>query len=324
VIRTRLYRRGVLVESDFDPARISDHLGEGRCTIWLDLSGEDRDRLDLVAEEFELNRYAVEDARHSRQRMKLDRYGDHVFLSLYGISLDESTGTLASSELACFAAPSYLVTVHKDDGFDMEPVLKAWDDSTDLAGHGSGFLLYGLLDVMVDGHFQAVQALDGQFEDLEDELFSERAASREIQRRAFELRKSLIRFRRLALPAREVVNALMRRDLHLVDEELMPGYQDVYDHVLRVTEWTESLRDLVSTILDTNVTLQGNRLNMIMKKLTGYAAIVAVPTLVSGYYGMNVRIWPAAGTVLGGLIALVLMGGLSVVLWLAFRRNDWL
>ena len=112
--------------------------------------------------------------------------------------------------------------------------------------------------------------------------------SKDVQRRSFEMRKSLVGLRRVLLPMREVVNALLRRDLHIVTDPMQPYYQDVYDHVLRATEWTESLRDLVTTILETHLTVQGNRLNEIMKKLTAYAAIIAVPTAVTGFYGQNV------------------------------------
>jgi Mg2+ and Co2+ transporter CorA len=124
----------------------------------------------------------------------------------------------------------------------------------------------------------------------------ERPHGAEVQRRSFELRKSLVVLRRLVLPMREVVNTLLRRDLGLVDAAMGPYFQDVYDHVLRATEWTESLRDLVSTILETNLTIQGNRLNSIMKKVTSWAAIIAVPTAVTGYYGMNVPTPGSAGT----------------------------
>ncbi|MCW2585980.1 MAG: Mg2 transporter protein CorA family protein, partial [Frankiales bacterium] len=121
-----------------------------------------------------------------------------------------------------------------------------------------------------------------------DQLFIETAKQEDVQRRSYELRKSLVLLRRVVLPMREVVNTLLRRDLHLVDDEMGPYFQDVYDHVLRATEWTESLRDLVTSILETNLTIQGNRLNIITKKVTSYAAIIAVPTAVTGFYGQNV------------------------------------
>ena len=181
-----------------------------------------------------------------------------------------------------------LVTVRKDEGFDIDEVVARWDQSPDLAKYGVGFLLYGLLDYVVDTHFDAVLALDDQIEALEDRLFDDAPQDKEMQRRTFELRKSLVTLRRVVLPMREEVNSLLRRDLHVVDAEMQPYFQDVYDHVLRATEWTESLRDLVSTIFDTHLNLRSNRLNVIMKQVTSWAAIIAVPTAVTGFYGQNV------------------------------------
>jgi magnesium transporter len=169
-----------------------------------------------------------------------------------------------------------------------------------------------------------VQSLDTEIEELEDLLFDDSFRGPEVQRRSFELRKSLVMLRRVVLPTREVLNALMRRESVFVDDVLMPYYQDVYDHVLRAADWTDSLRDLVTTILETNLTIQGNRMNEIMKKVTSWAAIVAVPTLVTGYYGQNVRLFPGAGTLTGGVVSLVLMVSGVVALYFTFKRLDWL
>ena len=177
---------------------------------------------------------------------------------------------------------------------------------------------------MIDGHFETVQHLDDEIEALEDILFDDKPRSVEVQRRSFELRKSLVMLRRVVLPTREVLNALMRRELDLVDADLMPYYQDVYDHVLRATDWTDSLRDLVSTILETNLTIQGNRMNEIMKAVTSWAAIAAVPTIITGYYGMNVRIFPGAESLTGGIIAIVAMVIGVAVLYRMFKARDWL
>jgi len=324
VIRTRLYRDGACVEENFDPARISDHLASGTCVVWLDMESPTQEDLALIAEEFGLNPLAVEDAAHERQRPKLDHYDDHVFISMYDVRLDAETNDLQSHELAIFAADQYLITVRKSPGYSIDPVVSRWDDNMHLASHGVGFLLWGLLDVVVDGHFEAVQDLDERVDELEDLLFEQGDVSNSVQRRSFELRKSLVRIRRVVLPTREVLNALMRRDLRLVDDALMPYYQDVYDHVLRAADWSDSLRDLVSTILETNLTIQGNRMNEIMKKVTSWAAIAAVPTLISGYYGMNVRIFPGAGTTVGGATAVLLMAVAVAVLYVAFRKADWL
>jgi magnesium transporter len=205
-------------------------------------------------------------------------------------------------------------------------VRERWDGSADLAGHGVGFLLWGLLDFVIDGHFATVQQLDEALEGLEgleDLLFNERPHSAEVQRRSFEVRKSLVVLRRLVLPMREVVNTLLRRDLGLVDEAMGPYFQDVYDYVLRATEWTESLRDLVSTVLETNLTIQRNRQNTIMKKVTSWAAIIAVPTAVTGFYGMNVP-YPGFGRPSGVFTSTALIVFLSGGLYLLFKRLDWL
>ena len=145
----------------------------------------------------------------------------------------------------------------------------------------------------------------------------------QVQRRSFELRKSLVLLRRIVIPMREVVNALMRRDLHVVTDDLMPYYQDIYDHVLRASEWTESLRDLVNSILETNLTIQGNRLNVITKKVTSWAAIIAVPTFITGFYGMNVP-YPGFSRQAGFAASIAIMVIAGLVLYIIFKRKDWL
>ena len=137
------------------------------------------------------------------------------------------------------------------------------------------------------------------------------------------MRQALVRFHRLVVPMREAVSGLMRREHAVVDEELYPYYQDVYDHVLRVSESTDALRDLVSTIVETNLSLRDYRPNQIMKKVTSWAAIIAVPTLITGWYGMNVP-YPGSGETWGVVSAAVLVAVLVVVLYLLFKRSEWL
>ncbi len=321
--RTRLYRRGQLELEGFPVAEISEHLGNDSAVVWLDLRDPDREDLAVLSEEFGLHPLAVEDAVHEHERPKLDRYRSHLFVTAYAVHLDAATGELATSELAAFITERALITVRKDDGLDIGAVLGYWDASPDLAGSGVGYLLYGLLDNIVDGHFAAVQGLDETIEELEDLLFSDQPQDLDVQRRSFELRKSLVLLRRIVLPMREVVNSLMRRDLQIVSDSLQPYYQDVYDHVLRATEWTESLRDLVTTILETNLTIQSNRMNVITKKVTSWAAIVAVPTFITGFYGMNVP-YPGFGQHWGLITSSAIMIVTAVVLYVVFKVKDWL
>jgi magnesium transporter len=324
VSRTRLYRNGVVVKENFPIADISDHLDDPDIMLWLDLCSDDGESLEEVEEEFGLHSLAVEDAEHQRQRPKIDTYATHLYLNAYAVAFDSVTADVTTGEIGIFVTHNALITVRKTRSFDIEAVVKRWDLLPDLAKNGVGFLLYGVLDYLVDGQFDAVQDLDEQIDALEDQLFdSDSAHIASVQRRTFELRKNLVLLRRFVLPMREVVNGLMRRDLKVVTDELMPYYQDVYDHVLRATEWTESLRDLVSTILETNLTIQGNRMNLIMKKVTSWAAIIAVPTAVTGFYGQNVP-YPGFSHTSGFVVSCVVIVVVSSALYVAFKRRDWL
>ena len=206
---------------------------------------------------------------------------------------------------------------------DIDGLLARWDDNTDLSEYGVGALVHGLLDFVVDGHFDAVQSLDDEIEQLEDLLFDDRPHDKDVQRRSFELRKSLVRLRRVVLPMREVVNTLMRREVGIVTPDSLPYFQDVYDHVLRASEWTEGLRDLVGTILETNLTLQSNRLDISIGKLTAYAAILAVTTAITGFYGQNVP-YPGFSQPSGFVSSAVLLIGSVVGLFTLFKRKGYL
>jgi magnesium transporter len=323
--RTRLYRDGVLEKEDFPVTDISEYLKDEHVVIWLDLCSPTQEDFDAIQEEFGLHVLAVEDAMDFGQRAKIDRYRTHLFMSAYGVVLDAEAGQLTMTEVGAFITPRALITVRRREaGLDIEQVIARWDENPDLTKHGVAFLLYGLLDYLVDGHMAAVEELDTALEETEDLLFDGgRSSVKQIQRRSFGLRKSLVLLRRVVLPMREVVNALMRPTLHVVGEPMMPYYQDVYDHVLRATEWTESLRDLVTTILETNLTVQGNRMNMIMKKVTSWAAIIAVPTAITGFYGQNLP-YPGYQKFWGFIVSTLLTVAISVTLYVQFRRKDWL
>jgi magnesium transporter len=321
--RTRLYCDGVLAAEGFPIAEISDYLAEENSFVWFDLCRPTETDLAAISEELGLHPLAVEDAMQEHQRPKVDRYASHLFVTAYAVMLDATTGQLDTSEVAAFVTARALVTVRKDERFDIDEVVSRWDGSSDLAKYGVGFLLHGLLDYVVDTHFDAVQSLDTEIEALEDSLFDDNTKDKEMQRRTFQLRKSLVTLRRVVLPMREEINSLLRRDLHVSEPEMVPYFQDVYDNVLRATEWTESLRDLVSTILETHLTVRSNRLNVIMKQVTSWAAIIAVPTAVTGFYGQNVP-YPGFGHVIGFWASSALIIAMSVTLYFVFRRKDWI
>ncbi|NUT94877.1 MAG: magnesium transporter CorA family protein [Saccharothrix sp.] len=317
-----MYRSGALVAEDYPAEDISEHLMSPDATVWLDMCAPGMDDLGTIREELGLHQLAVEDAVHVHQRAKIDRYPTHAFVTTYLVRLDPATGVLTTSELSMFVTPQALVTVRADDQLDLDEVLERWD-SSDMGEGGAGYLLHGVLDYVVDGYFEAVRELDEQIEALEDLIFEETADPADVQRRSLQLRKSLVVLRRVVLPMREVVNTLVRRDLQYVDEELLPYYHDVYDHILRASEWTESLRDLVATIRETQLNLQGNRLNTIMKQLTGWAAIVAVPTAITGFFGQNIP-FPGFDAPAGFWSSSALILVLGIVLFRLFKRRDWL
>ncbi|GAB3153043.1 magnesium transporter CorA family protein [Microbispora hainanensis] len=320
---TRVYRNGTLEAEDFPVADVSEKVRDPSAVVWFDMCAPTEDDLHAISEELGLHALAVEDALQHRQRPKLDVYDSHMFLSVYAAAFDSASGRVRVAPAAAFITKNALVTVRQSDDFSIEEVMRRWDEGADLARHGVAFLLHGLLDYVVDSHFEAVEAMDEQVEDLEGTVFGDRPVSPEDQRRTFELRKSLVTLRRIVMPMREAVNTLLRRNGLSGDGEMTPYFQDVYDQVLRATEWTESLRDLVSNIRETHLTMQGNRMNLIMKRVTSWAAIIAVPTLITGFYGQNIP-FPGFGHALGFWTSATLIVVASGALYWVFRARDWL
>jgi magnesium transporter len=323
--RTRVWRHGRVVAEGFPVAEISGYLREAEAVVWLDLCGAQQHELDAIAEDLGLAVHAVEDAVGRHERAKLDRYAGHLFLNAYDARLDPVSCRLSTAEVSAFVTERALVTVRQSQDFDVDELISRWDDTADLAEYGVTYLLHGLLDLLVDRHFTAVQALDEQLENLEDLLFEPqaKATDRTMQRRNFQLYKSLVLLRRVVLPMREVVNTLLRRDLHVVPAAMAPYFQDVYDHVLRATEWTESLRELVTTIQEARLAMRDNRLNEVMKKVTSWAAIIAVPTAVTGFYGQNLP-FPGFGQTWGFVASCLILVSAAVALYAVFKRRDWL
>jgi magnesium transporter len=331
IVRSRLWRDGVLEMEDFPFERISEFLEQEGCLVWVDLVKPDPRHLDELAEELALDPHAVEDALARQERAKSVRYATHTFLTVYGATLADperagqtSDPGLQVSRVSAFILDRGIVTVRQDRGFDMDEVVRRWDDNPGLLKHGVGALVHGLLDVVVDGHFIAVQILDDKMEGLEQALFDERALTNEVQRQTYRIRRDLVDLRRVVLPMREVVNAVLRhRKASDAPSELDTWYDDLYDHVLRASEWTESLRDMITTIFETNLSLQDARLNTVMKKLTAWAAIIAVPTAVTGFFGQNVP-YPGFAQPSGFILSVVVIVVFAVGLYASFKYRDWL
>lgn len=329
-VRGRVWRDG-RAQDDFEFDAISDYLADDGTLMWADICEPDHEALTELARELKLNTWAVEDAIAEVERTKAIVYRTHTFFTVYAVHPVEPTGqdiedgqpTLTMHRISGFVLPRGLITVRLSPYFDIGEVSDRFDE---LGGqeYGVGALVHGLLDVVVDGHFDAVQTLDDRVEAIEDDLFADNPARRGLPRRTFGLRKDLVQLRRVVLPMREVVNTIQHRRLEFkTAPELDPLYSDLTDHVLRVSEWTESVRDMVTTVFETNLSLQDARLNNVMKKLSGWAAIIAVPTAITGFYGQNVE-YPGINTIGGFLVSSAVIVVLVVVLYVAFRRRDWL
>ena len=285
-VASRAYRFGNVIDRHFGLDRVSDYLEQADTVVWIDLCRPATAQLDAIAAELGLHDLAVEDALESHQRPKLDHYDSHLFLSCHALSTTRGGSELHNTRIDAFIGDRWLVTVRHNDDFPLEPLLARWDHSGDLVSHGVSFLLYGLLDAVVETYFDVVATFDDFYEEISDGIFRDQPVDPARQRNWFEM-------------------------------------QDVYDHILRVIESTDALRELVSTIVETNLSLRDYRQNLIMKKVTSWAAIIAVPTLVSGYYGMNVR-FPGFASYWGAALSAALMLICSLTLYAIFKRRDWL
>jgi len=321
-MRSRAYRKGEVEAENFPLAEVSDHLAHPDTVVWVDLCNPDRDELEQLKDELGLHELAVEDALEPHQRPKLDHYAGHFFLSCHIVELVADHVTLQKTEIDAFVGDRWFITVRKGEDLDIDAIVARWDRSPDLARCGVPYLLYGLLDVVADSYFKVLDEFDDYYEQVSESLFDEHPLDPGSQRERFQARQSLVYIHRLVNGLREAVSSLLRRD-DVVPTELDPYFQDVYDHLLRANEMTDTLRELVSSIVETNLTLRDFRQNQVMKQVTSWAAIIAVPTLITGYYGMNVK-YPGLNTTWGWALSLGLLIGCSIALFVVFRKKGWL
>lgn len=319
----RLWSNKRLSEERLDPIALADRLADHpeQEWGWIDLTMSEADVLGELSRRLGFHALAVEDAFSEHERPKIVRYDTH-----YLLTVTESTATgdgrVQLTRLTAFLTPSVIITV-RDEGFPIDRVERRLAENTQLAAYGVGTALWALLDVLIDDHIDTLEKLDDDVEELSNMLFEDRVDTTALQKRAFEYRRSIANMRHTVLPLREVVTTLNRRDQQVLHKKLQPYFADLYDHALHAADWTESLRDQVASVLETNVALQGNRMNAIMKKVTSWAAIIAVPTAITGYFGQNIN-FPGFQTDEGFWVSLALIIVASGALWLAFKRQDWL
>ena len=242
---------------------------------------------------------------------------------MYAVAAHGEDGGLTTGEIGMFVTGRALVTVRKQD-FDIDALIARWDLNAGLVTSDNqvSLLVYGLLDAVVDGQYEAVERLDDAIDELQTHLFETRTDV-DVRRRAYEIGAGLASIRRVVAPMQEVVTRLMRADAHLVDGVLTPYYQDVHDHALRAAETLDAARDRVDRIADTQLNEQSAELNEITKKLAAWAAIIAVPTAVTGFYGQNVP-YPGFGHHSGFLTSVAVMLALAGGIYFYLRKRGWL
>jgi magnesium transporter len=323
MVSTRSWRNGSAAERDFPVERVSDLVADEDTFVWVDYTDPEADDLEQIEEELGIHALAVEDAVERGQRPKLDRYRDSLFLVVYDVHGRDDEGALVTHEVKAFVTERALVTIHGAD-FDTAAVERRLTSNADMADHGVPWLVWALLDAVVDHASAAVEAIGKDIDDLEDDLF-ERSDSREqqIQRRSFALRKALGVLRRLVVPTKDSVASLLHGDAETIVDGVRPYFRDVEDHLVSIADSVDQLRDAVSSVLDTNLNLASNRQNTVMKKVTSWAAIIAIPTAITGFFGQNVT-FPGEGKWDGLYISLALIVVSSLVLYRVFKHRDWL
>ncbi|MEV4348715.1 magnesium transporter CorA family protein [Actinoplanes sp. NPDC049596] len=323
---TRLYQDGKVVAQDFGPDDAQNQLDQHPGSVlWLDLLHPDAADLDKIAAAFELHPLAVEDALADHERPKLDRYPNHIFLNVYAVdlSVEEGNHHFTKAELSVFVTDRALITVRKAP-IDITRLPERWDANADLGRDGGvAFLLYGLLDVVVDGHYSASQQLDAAMDGVEDALLEEGGAPRPVRMHAMAIRKTVAAFRRAIAPMPELVGQAARADLDVVDEHLRPYFRDVEDHAKHTVDQVEHLRERIEQLLQADLAEQGNVLNDVTRKLAAWAAIVAVPTAVTGYFGQNLP-YPGYDRFWGWLVSTALIVVISGGLYVSLKRRGWL
>ena len=306
-------------------ADIGEVLADPHSFVWLDVVDPTDEDLERLRREFDLHPLVIEDLRHQHQRAKVELFHDHVFIVLRPLMVGDSDAA-EELELHALVGRRFIATIRSGAPYDLSETVRRWERDPQMLASGGGFAAYVLIDEVVDGYLNLVEGMEDAADDLEDTIFASEdgpADARAIQEQIFHLKRECVRVRRFAIPLRQGVD-LIQEQPELVSASLAPYYRDVMDHVIRVGELIDNIRDLLTSLLEVRVAQVANRLNEVMKKLTAWAGIILIPTLIAGIYGMNFRSMPELGWRVGYPLALGIMAVSAGALYLAFKRRGWL
>ena len=307
--------------ADITFAEIRKYRARPDCFVWVALKDVEPGELETLQEEFDLHELAVEDAHHGHQRPKMDEYGHSLFVVLQIVEpVDEE---LHAGEVAIFVGPGYVVTVRRDSHQGFAEVRKRSEQEPELLQHGPAYVLYALMDAVVDRYFPVLDALSEEIDEVEEKIFSGQSKREHIEA-LYGLKRKLMTLDRATGPLLEVASKLHGGRVPPICAGLDEYFRDVYDHLLRLKQSIDSLRDMVTTGISVNLSLIGLQETEITKRLAAYAALAAVPTMIAGVYGMNFEHMPELKLAAGYPLTLATMIVVDAVLFWRFRRARWL
>ena len=322
VVNSVAYAAGKRV-GDVELGDIPATLGRPETFVWIGLVDPEEWLLRAVQQQFGLHDLAVEDALNGHQRPKLERYDDCLFVVLHTVQLGGEPRHVEYGETHLFVGRNYVITVRHGSQVSHVGLRARCEAAPRLLAQGPAFVLYALMDFVVDQYLPVVETLDDELDVVEAEVFSERFGRRTTER-IYRLKRDVLSVKRTLSPLVDICNRLMRFDSDLIPEETRPYFRDVYDHVVRLTEMLDNLSQMVSTALEANISLVSMSQTEGTKRLAAWAAIIAVPTMVAGIYGMNFTYMPELTWRWGYPMILGLMGTACLGLYVAFRRTRWL
>ncbi len=314
------YRNGERV-ADIPLQEIHAHLVGPGAFVWVALKDPDDEELQQVEEEFGLHELAVEDARHGHQRPKLEEYGSSLFVVLHVV--ERGIDDLVHGEIAIFAGPNYIVSVRRNTTLGFADVRRRCEQEPELLRHGPAYVLYALMDAVVDRYFPLLDGLAEEAEEIEERIFSGQNTRAQIEA-LYGLKRRLVVLDRATGPMLEVAGKLHGGRVPPICAGLHDYFRDVYDHLLRLKQSIDNLREMTTTVMSVNLSLITIQESEVTKRLAAYAALVAVPTMVAGVYGMNFTHMPELDWVWGYPAALGVMVGVDVYLAYRFRKAGWL
>jgi len=320
VINCAAYQAGCrIADIDLDQAREGDS-SDGRF-VWIGLHEPDEPLLRMVQQRFGLHDLAIEDALSAHQRPKLEIYGDTLFIVMRTAALQDRK--IRCGETHIFAGRGYVVTVRHGSTTAYKEVRTRCEGAPKMLAMGEGFVVYSIMDFVVDNYFPILQELENEVDALEDTIFSRTSNKRNIER-IYEIRHELLLLRRAVQPLQEMCNRMMRFDAPLIDQAMHPYFRDIQDHVIRLVESIDNLRDLLAAALEADLLLSSVEQNKIIKIFSVAAVVLMPPTLVASIYGMNFKSIPELEWSHGYFMALALMAIVAVLPYLYFKWQKWL